>query len=160
MRGLGKFAWGGDRQTDKQMDIATLWLNWPSGPIQWKLVKKKVRLNVFLDFSKSQQDHSKVKNIPFQNNNKAQEYLSSPDFTNKLRALLFNLRCQAIVGLKDNFHNFYKSDLMCSMKCKTSTDSQSHVLNCPELLLHLNEKQKEDVRNVRYKYLFGNITEQ
>ena len=49
---------------------------------------------------------------------------------------------------------------MCSMKCNTSIDSQSHILNCPKLLLHLNEKQKEDVRNVRYEYLFGNITEQ
>ena len=115
---------------------------------------------MFLDLSKSQQGHSKVKNIPFQNNNKAQEYLTSPDFTNKLRALLFNLRCQTTVGLKDNFHNFYKNNLMCSMKCNTSTDSQSHILNCPKLLLHLNEKQKEDVRNVRYEYLFGNITEQ
>ena len=36
-------------------------------------IKEKVRIRVFLDLSKSQQGHSKVKTILFQNNNPAQE---------------------------------------------------------------------------------------
>ena len=37
MRGLKKTAFDGtDRQTDRQKDIATLRLDRPSGPIQWK----------------------------------------------------------------------------------------------------------------------------
>ena len=43
------FCDGMDRQTDRHKNIATLWLNWPSGPIQWKLVYSPDR-QAFINF--------------------------------------------------------------------------------------------------------------
>ena len=41
-----------DRQTNKHTDIATLWLNRPSGPVQWKCVEETdMGWNLFLKHS-------------------------------------------------------------------------------------------------------------
>ena len=68
MRGLKKTASdGANRQTNRQTDMATLWLNRPSGPIQWKYMsghcnnKKKSRIRETLNLSNDADSRTNTK---------------------------------------------------------------------------------------------------
>ena len=108
-----------------------------------------------------QKKHDKVKNIVFSEINEPQEYLRSALFTNKLRKTLFNLRCQSVKGIKNNFHNFYKSDIKCPLNCDSaSIDSQEHILHCPIIIAHLDNNQIESLSGVQYEDLFKDVNNQ
>ena len=49
--------------------------------------------------------------------------------TNKQSSLLYNLRCETVSGIRDNFHRQYP-DIKCQL-CLQEVDTQSHVLCCP-----------------------------
>ena len=73
-------------------------------------------------------DHDKVKMIVHKNLNKPQSYLTSGNFTNAQRSILFNLRSMSENSFRDNFHKMY-NDKRCQI-CKTDIDNQEHVLSC------------------------------
>ena len=66
--------------------------------------------------------------IVHKNLNKPQDYLTSRNFTNAQRSILFNLRSMSENSFRDNFHKMY-NDKRCQI-CKTDIDNQEHVLTC------------------------------
>ena len=52
---------------------------------------------------------------------KPQQYLTTNKLTNQQVGLLFNLQCQSVWGIRDNFHNLYQ-DRMCQL-CLTKLDT-------------------------------------
>ena len=89
-----------------------------------------------------------------------QNYLFNMQFSNRLRSLLFNLRCKSVKNIKDNFHRKYKENLFCPFSCENIIDSQEHLLVCPGIKKHLNIEHLEVMNRVRYEHLFGEPLEQ
>ena len=81
-------------------------------------------------------------------------------FNNKQSSLRMNLRCQTVRGIKDNFHTFYKNDTICPLQCNTEIDSQEHMLKCHKIRSKLTLVQKDELGQVIYSDLFGNIQQQ
>ena len=79
------------------------------------IVKKMVRKHASDELKSLQKGHKKVKHIPFGHLVSPQEYLTSNLFSNKLKSLLFNLRCQCVKTIRDNFHKYYNNDIKCRM---------------------------------------------
>ena len=104
--------------------------------------------------------HTKVNCVKHELLGGPQKYLKSNKFTNKMSSLLYNLRCQSIRGIKDNFHSQYKNDLSCPLQCLNSSDTQEHVLFCQALVPHLTEGQKLKLASVRYSDIFGTLDQQ
>ena len=75
----------------------------------------------------------KVNNITFDNLYYPQKYLSSFMFTSDQCSLLFNVRCQTVKDIKDNFHRMYGGDIQCEL-CNNGIDNQEHLLQCQALL--------------------------
>ena len=118
-----------------------------------KFIKSKIRSWAFKDLRLIQMRHMKVRDITFQNLEKAQEYLSCSEFTNSDVSLLYNLRCQTVKNIKDNFHNMYQGqDLKCDL-CETENDTQMHILRCTSLMTSRNT-------TVKYDHIFGSLQEQ
>ena len=74
--------------------------------------------------------------------------------------MLFNLRCQTLKNIKNNFHNLYKGDITCPFKCSNGIDSQEHVLKCHKIVSNMNSYQKMDLNNVKYQDIFANTHKQ
>ena len=125
-----------------------------------KYVKKQVRHQAFNELKDIQNEHIKVKHIKFESLFSPQEYLINPQINNSIRSLLFNLRCQSVRGVKANFSNFYQGSTQCHFKCLNKEDSQEHMLQCHELLLHLDLNQKSILSEVEYSDLFGSTDKQ
>ena len=124
-----------------------------------RLIKKSIMKHSFSELSKLKMKHTKVSCVKHELGG-PQEYLTSSKFTNKMSSLLYNLRCQSIRGIKDNFHNQYKEDLSCPLQCLNSSDTQEHVLFCQGLIPHLTEDQKLKLATVRYQDIFGTLDQQ
>jgi hypothetical protein len=125
-----------------------------------KQVVKKVRDIAFSELREIQAGHEKVRYILFTDLSEPQKYLSNMTFTNRLRSLLFNLRCRSVKNIKDNFHKYYKNNLSCPFLCENTIDSQEHLLICPGIKKHLSIAQLELLNKVRYEQLFGNPMDQ
>ena len=124
------------------------------------MVKEKVKEKAYEELTNIQMDHSKVRNIMHENLNEPQGYLKSKIFTNKMSKLLFNMRCQSVKGIRNNFHNFYNENINCPFKCQNSYDTQAHVLSCPKLIEHLSQDHKNDLNSVQYSDIFGSLLDQ
>jgi len=101
-----------------------------------------------------QVQHVKVKDILYSNPEKPQLYLTCAEMSNEEVALLFNLRCRSVKGIKDNFHNMYGNHVNCDL-CLTEIDNQEHILKC-----HILKRHVETNASVRYKHIFGDIIQQ
>ena len=84
----------------------------------------------------------------------ASRLLEEQIFTKKNSKLLFNMTCQSVKGIRNNFHNFYDENIHCPFKCKNSYDTQAHVLSCPD---HLSQYHKNDLNLVQYSDIFGSL---
>ena len=119
------------------------------------LVKGKIRDSAFIHFKEMQAGHKKGKLIEHHNLLKPQLYLTTNLLTNKQVSLLYNLRCQSVWGIKNNFHRQYQ-DIQCPL-CKTEIDSQSHVLLCTVIKKHYRYTQSADIH---YNMIYGSLEKQ
>ena len=123
-------------------------------PTQYKkLIKSSVRDLAFIYFKERQAGHQKGRLLEHENLLKPQKYLITNQLTNKQISLLFNLRCQVVRGIQDNFHNQYV-DRRCPL-CKLETDSQGHIIQCSTLKKHMKWNQ-----DIKYEHIYGNLQEQ
>ena len=67
------------------------------------LIKTAVRKEPFKEFKNMQANHEKGKDIHHDNLKAPQSYMTTK-LNNKEVSLLFNLRCQSVSRVKDNFH--------------------------------------------------------
>ena len=118
------------------------------------LIKEKIRNWAFVNLKNMQVQHVKVKDILYSNPEKPQLYLTCAEMSNEEVALLFNLRCRSVKGIKDNFHNMYGNHVNCDL-CQTKIDNQEHILKC-----HILKRHVETNASVRYKHIFGDIIQQ
>ena len=54
----------------------------------------------------------------------------------------------------------FEGDIACPLQCVDKVDSQEHLLGCCRIISQLSTKQKEDLDNVNYEYIYGKIHEQ
>ena len=118
------------------------------------LIKEKVREYSFLQFKEMQAGHTKGRQNQHEGLKSPQEYLLTNRLTNKQVSLLFNLKCESVRNIKDNFHFQYPGNLMCPL-CKLEVDSQSHILLCSVLKnnTHIDPE-------VKYEFIYGSLQEQ
>ena len=91
-----------------------------------------------------QKGHEKVRHIKYDSLEEPQEYLCHKLSNNRQNKLLFNLRCQTVKNIKNNFHKQYKNNLGCPFNCFGEIDSQENLLKCNRLRQELNMEQKQD----------------
>ena len=119
------------------------------------LIKITVRDEAFKEFKIMQANHEKGKNIHHENLSRTQKYMTTNKLNNKEVSLLFNLRCQSINGIKDNFHQMFKGNLKCDL-CAIYVDSQEHLLQCQVLRQHINWNHEE----IKYDHIYGSLQQQ
>ena len=105
-------------------------------------IKYKVRNTSFLELSQMKMGHKKVRNIIHMGLFGPKEYLKSDLFSNKIRKLLYNLRCKSVAGIPASFHTQYKENIFCPLHC-LQEDTQEHILCCPELMAHLSNSEQK-----------------
>ena len=101
--------------------------------------------------------HEKVRYIVHTNLNKPQEYLTSIEFSNAQKSILFNLRSSCERNFKDNFHRFYKNT---TCICKKDIDSQEHALVCHDVIKLLSTEDQDTLKEVKYTDLFSDLDSQ
>lgn len=117
------------------------------------LIKQKVRDAAYMEFKEQQAGHEKGRLLEHENLSKPQDYLLTNLLTNKQASLLYNLRCETVSGIRDNFHRQY-SDIKCQL-CLLEVDTQSHVLCCPFI-----KNQCKEYSSLPYDFIHGNLEEQ
>ena len=96
---------------------------------QYKLlIKKSVRDAAFIHFKEKQAHHQKGRMLEHECIIGPKKYLIRNQLTNKQTSLLFNLRCQSLWGIRENFHNLYQ-DRSCQL-CFVELDTQKHISQC------------------------------
>ena len=124
------------------------------------IVKSKVRQKAFAELRQIQQGHEKVRHIQYDSLSEPQEYLCHKMSNNRISRLLFNLRCQTVKNIKNNFHKQFENNLGCPFKCFGEIDSQENLLSCKRLRKELNSQQENKLNSVSYNQIFGNVQEQ
>ena len=112
-----------------------------------KLIKKKVREQVFLGLKLVKESHSKVREIQY-SKFQIQEYMMTPQLTNQEVANLFSLRTRTYRNVSNNFGQNNNCSLGCS-----KIDSQEHWILCSKTV---SNKQTQ----VQYSDLYGNLEKQ
>ena len=96
-------------------------------------VKSKVRINHLKFLNNLEKKHSKSKFLDC-TQQKTAEYLKNPRLSTKQKQLLFRLRSKTL-DVKQNFSGQHKN-LWCT-SCGLFPESQSHLLQCPQLVINL-----------------------
>ena len=120
-----------------------------------KYVKTKVKIKHLEYINKLKKSHSKATNLVCTDLNLA-EYLKDQRLTTKQKQLLFRLRSRTL-DVKQNFKDQHKSP-WCS-SCGLFPETQSHLLQCPELVKNLNFLTEKPSK-LNEKYIYGNIKQQ
>ena len=116
-----------------------------------KLVKIKVLAAAFKYLSNIQQTHSKVKDINY-TRLEIQPYLCSPLFTRKEISTLFRLRSRTISGIRSDFSELYKPDLVCPV-CRQHQDTLPSLMTCPALAPIV--QKENDSSQIAYSDIFS-----
>ena len=108
-----------------------------------KYIKEKIYRKAFEDLRTKQSNHSKVKDIQYENYT-CQEYLKSSKFSFEEATILVALRSKTVKDMKCNIRTFSQNDQLCPL-CMKSEDTQEHCLECPKLknVIKPTEKQIE-----------------
>ena len=86
----------------------------------------------------------------------------SSAFSNEEVGVLSNLRSHTTRGIRSNFHQMYRNNLSCPLKCWSPSDAplrdtQEHLLVCSKL----NLATQTVVRgNIKYENIYGNVEDQ
>ena len=102
------------------------------------------------------ENHTKIKNIKYENLGKAQAYLESKEFSNIECQVLTLLRSQTLRHIKVNFRSMYGGETLCPL-CQDHPDTQEHILKCHKIQ-EIEPELKE--ATCEFSDVFGNITEQ
>ena len=124
-----------------------------------KLIKTNVWNVFFKELEQKKLSHIKVKEIKYSGSRSPMKYLKDPNFDNKMRSLLFNLRSKSENSFQDNFHTKYGKEPPCKM-CRKSIDSQEHSLTCIRIKQELSSSDEELLNSVKYSDMFGNVSQQ
>ena len=108
-----------------------------------EMIQHKVRQHAFKELKLLQDKHKKVKHIPFVGLGNPKKYRKHKYFSNKMSSLLFNLRCQTVKNVRNNFHKYYNNDILCKLGCTQEIDSQEHMLSCHRVISQLGKEDKE-----------------
>ena len=114
------------------------------------LIKQKVRDAAYMEFKDQQAGHEKGRLLEHDNLSKPKGYLLTNLPTNKQASLLYNLRCQTVSGIRDDFHRRYQG-IKCQL-CMLEIDSQSHILQCAVIKIQLSEYS-----SLPYHFIHGNL---
>ena len=99
--------------------------------------------------------HSKSKNLSF-NGFKPAEYLLTKNLTTEEVRTLFQLRTR-MIDVKRNFSSAYTNNMWCKL-CNLFTETQQHLLECPEL--RIKTKKIIKFNEVEYRRIYGNLKNQ
>ena len=124
------------------------------------IVKKSIKNHALDELKSLQKGHKKVKHICFEHLVSPQDYLTSSLFSNKLKSLLFNLRCECVKTIRNNFHKYYNNDIGCKICGTGDIDSQEHLLKCHRITSLLSPEMNNLWQTVKYQDLFGSTQEQ
>ena len=97
-------------------------------------VKSKVKIHHLNFLHNMKQKHTKSKFLKF-SDLKTAEYLKDPEFNTREKHILFKLRSRTL-DVKMNFRGQHK-DVWC-ISCGLFPEFQSHLLQCPQLVVRLN----------------------
>ena len=84
------------------------------------------------------------------------EYIKNSTFSTAEKRLLFRLRSQTL-DVKKNFPGLNRN--MWCRSCGLFTETQSHLLQCPALVVHLKYLTGK-TSNLNEQYIYGNIKQQ
>ena len=115
-------------------------------------IKSKVKEAAFLYLKEKQQQHSKVRDLNY-DQLKTQCYMTSPLFSNEEVNMLHALRSRS-TDCKNNFKQKYiNSNILCTL-CQLEDEDQQHVLRCTIIQ---SKFKSEDVisETPEYEYLFS-----
>ena len=115
------------------------------------LVKSKVRINALKELTIIPKGHIKINHISFEHMTSPQEYLTSNFFNNKIKQVLFNIRCMSLRTVRDNFHKFYHNDIECNICGTGEIDSQELLLIWHKVTSKLSRDIMHLWRNVKYE---------
>ena len=121
-----------------------------------KYIKSRVQNAAFLELKSMAENHTKIKNIKYENLGKAQAYLESKEFSNIECQVLTLLRSQTLRHIKVNFRSMYGGETLCPL-CQDHPDTQEHILKCHKIQ-EIEPELKE--ATCEFSDVFGNITEQ
>ena len=102
-----------------------------------------------------QANHEKGKHLYHENLTRAQNYMKTNKLNNKEISLLFNLRCQSVSSVKENFHQQFGNNLLCDL-CGKYVDTQEHLLQCHVLRKHI----KWNHEDIKSEHIHGSLQEQ
>ena len=117
-------------------------------------VKKKVTINHLKYLESLKKKHSKAEHLNCSELKQA-DYLHDQNFSTHEKRLLFKLRSKTI-DVKQNFPGLNK-DMWCT-SCGLFPENQSHLLQCPALVVHLGYLAGE-TSTLNENYIYGS-TEQ
>ena len=118
-----------------------------------RLVNKKVKEAATKYLMNLKKKHSKCDEINFSSGMK--EYLKSSIISTEEKRMLFAMKTR-MVDVKSNYRNKYKHDLSCTLCRENCVESEEHLLKCREL--KFEPEISEDISEVEYEDIFGNIT--
>ena len=118
-------------------------------------VKKRVTVNHLKNLSEPKKKHSKSQFLDCKKLQMA-EYIKNSTFSTAEKRLLFRLRSQTL-DVKKNFPGLNRN--MWCRSCGLFTETQSHLLQCPALVVHLKYLTGK-TSNLNEQYIYGNIKQQ
>ena len=116
-------------------------------------IKALIRNAAFGYFNEIKSKHKKLDCISY-SSFQIQPYLTSSQFSNKERELLYLLRSHCYKS-KTNFKKLHKNDLVCIFGCPNIEDQNHMFTNCEPIKIKLNITQP-----VQYEYIFGTVEDQ
>ena len=81
-----------------------------------------------------------------------QPYLCSPLFSRNQMSTLFRLRSKTVSGIKSDFSELYKPDLVCPV-CRQHPDTLPNLLTCPALSATV--QKEDDNSDISYSDIFS-----
>ena len=113
-----------------------------------------MRDSAFIQLKETQASHEKGRSTFHENLLYPQKYLVTHKITNKQKSLLFNLRCQSVRGIRQNFSKMYFGDVQCRL-CYLAIDSQDHTMQCSVLKQHVDWN-----KDIKYEDIYGSLEQQ
>ena len=118
------------------------------------IIMKKIENHALAELNKLKMKHEKSDYLN-SSSFKTAQYLVDEKFSKSEAQLLFKLRSKTL-NVKMNFSQMY-SDNLCRV-CKLFPESQSHLLQCPDILPKL--KLLSNSEKIEEKYIYGDIDKQ
>ena len=120
-----------------------------------RIVKSKAEKCATKYLMEQKISHSKSKDLSF-NGFKPAEYLLTKNLTTEEVRTLFQLRTR-MIDVKGNFSSAHTNNMWCKL-CNLFTETQQHLLECPEL--RMRTKKIIKFKEVEHRMSFGNLKNQ